>query len=87
MVCHVVGRGQAPPLEPGHALLHQLPELGGRDDPAPPKLNAHWDVTHQLVDQREDQRPGAVEREVRAHEPHAAVDVVAHAARTAGSVG
>jgi hypothetical protein len=75
----VIGRGQAEPLEIRDALPHEFSQLIRWEHPAAPLPHAHGDVSHQLVDQRHDQRPGVGEREVRPHEPHAAVDVVADA--------
>ena len=44
-----------------------------------PLPHAHRDVANQLVDQLQEDRLHVGEREVCPYEPHAAVDVVAHA--------
>ena len=52
-----------------------------------PLPHAHRDVANQLVDQLQEDRLHVGEREVCPYEPHAAVDVVAHAPRRDHAAG
>ena len=79
-VLEVVGRAVPPPGEERGSLFGEPLELALPEPQRAVRPGALRDAAHQLVHERLEPRPHVLEPEARAQQPHAAVDVVAHAA-------